>query len=354
MKILIIKTSSLGDIIQTFPVVDYLTQTIPNCEIDWVVEKSFLDLVTAHPKINEVQVIDSKKWRSMWLQKDTWKEINTFRQSLRKKTYDLVLDLQGNIKSGLVTACVKGLRKVGFARKTIPEWPNLLFTNEKYNPPKGKNIREDYLYLAQSSLNIFNSIFERKNKLKLNDHESKKLKINLGIVEKTNVKKVMICPGSMWKNKQLNEESWEQFLKLLSEKENVHYFFSWGNQQEKMIVVGLANKFLSHSTILEKQSIPFLQNMMFEMDLILTMDSLPLHLAGTTPTPTYSVFGSSLANKYKPLGNVQRAYQGTCPYKKKFEKRCAILRTCSTGACMKNLKGDELFHDFYGWWKNLR
>ena len=85
---------------------------------------------------------------------------------------------------------------------------------------------------------------------------------------------------------------------------------------------------------------------MASVDMVIAMDSLPLHLAGTTETPTFSIFGASSANKYKPKGKKHLAFQGTCPYKRTFERRCPVLRTCSTGACIRDLHGEELFHYF--------
>jgi heptosyltransferase-1 len=73
-------------------------------------------------------------------------------------------------------------------------------------------------------------------------------------------------------------------------------------------------------------------------------------LAGSTSTPTYSIFGASSAQKYKPIGTCHKAFQGECPYGKTFEKRCDILRTCKTGACIKQLQGEQLFNHFFDWW----
>jgi len=69
MRILVVKTSSLGDIIQAFPVLDYLKQCQPSCEIDWVVEHPFAELVSSHPLIHQAIVIETKKWRKNFLKR---------------------------------------------------------------------------------------------------------------------------------------------------------------------------------------------------------------------------------------------------------------------------------------------
>jgi heptosyltransferase-1 len=75
------------------------------------------------------------------------------------------------------------------------------------------------------------------------------------------------------------------------------------------------------------------------------MDSATLHLCGTTSTPSFSLFGPSSASIYKPLGEHHVAFQGSCPYGRTFVKRCPILRTCKTGACMKDLTAKRIFQD---------
>jgi heptosyltransferase-1 len=80
------------------------------------------------------------------------------------------------------------------------------------------------------------------------------------------------------------------------------------------------------------------------MDLVISMDSLPLHLAGSLNIPTFGVFGPSSAQKYNP--SPSPAFQAACPYNEVFMKRCPKLRTCPTGACLKNLEGDRLYKTF--------
>ena len=111
-------------------------------------------------------------------------------------------------------------------------------------------------------------------------------------------------------------------------------------------------RFPDRSMVVERYSLPLLQNIMAHMDLVIAMDSLPLHLCGTTHTPSFSVFGPSLAQKYKPVGERHHCVQGECSYGEKFYKRCSQLRTCKTGHCMKALTGKELYKLFDPWWQN--
>jgi heptosyltransferase-1 len=103
---------------------------------------------------------------------------------------------------------------------------------------------------------------------------------------------------------------------------------------------------LPGAQILDRLPLPVLQNFMAAVDLVIAMDSLPLHLAATTSTATYGFFGPSLGLKYQPQGPQHHAFQGCCPYGQIFAKRCPALRTCPTGACLREANGEQLFKQF--------
>lgn len=353
MHILIVKTSSLGDIIHAFPVLRFLASNYPQVKIDWVVEEPFSSLVKAHPLVNQTICVQTKKWRGVFWQKNVWREIKQFLHTLRITRYDLVLDLQGNTKSAAITAAARSPLKVGFGKSTVAEWPNLLVTNKKINPPLTQNIREDYLFLAKnalpSPLTEEDKTNEKELRLLLSALEKKQLEKITHQIREAQGLHILVSLGSNWPNKQLKKKTLQEFLQCLSKEWTSYFFFIWGSPVEKELVKELSLSLPQNSTVLEKLSLPLLQNIMMEMDLVIAMDSLPLHLAGTTKTATYSIFGPSSARKYKPVGKKHEALQGTCPYGKQFEKRCAILRTCKTGACMKELSGKDIFAHCSAW-----
>lgn len=346
MQILIIKTSSLGDIIHAFPTLQYLKKIHPEAKIDWIVEKNFAELVQAHPLVRDVLRVDTKSWRKNLLRTQTWSQISTFRKTLREIKYDVVFDLQGNTKSALISlqACAKV--KVGFGKETVTEWPNLFFTDIRFNPPKGKNIRTEYLYIMQSFFQDFRTFQPGCTLLKLDRKGEEQCTqiLDLSLLRAT--PKVMVCPGSAWRNKQLEKGAMVEFLALLYKHMGCAYLFTWGTPEEKQLSEELQTKFSTHSVVLDRLPLPVLQNVMAKMDLVVAMDSLPLHLAGTTGTKTFGIFGASSGAKYKPEGEQHLMYQGHCPYKRTFEKRCPILRTCPTGPCIRSISGSHLFKVF--------
>jgi heptosyltransferase I len=102
MNILLVKLSSLGDVIQTMPVVSDLLQVYPDAKIDWVAEEAFAPLVTRVQGLRRVLPIAQRRWRKTRFQAHTRAERQAFITKLRTQAYDAVIDFQGLIKSALV------------------------------------------------------------------------------------------------------------------------------------------------------------------------------------------------------------------------------------------------------------
>ena len=340
MRILIVKTSALGDIIHTFPVLDYLKDRFPDAKIDWVVEKAGAPLLEAHPHIDRVHTADTKRWRfSPFCTRHAWR---TLRGDLQTHTYDVVFDLQGNTKSALFTFWAHSKNKVGFDRASVPEWTNLLVTNTRFNPPTGRNIRQDYLHIVASYFEDPDAqILQTSIALNITDQEKNRVDTLLPAGKQT----LLVCPGSAWPNKRLSPDALQALLHSINEASSPFFLFASGNEEELSFAQELAEQF-PDSAIADRLPLPTLQHVMSRVDRIIAVDSLPLHLAGTTDTPSFSIFGPSLAAKYRPLGPQNTSVQGPCPYGRTFEKRCPILRTCPTGACIHDLPVDTMDQQF--------
>ena len=161
----------------------------------------------------------------------------------------------------------------------------------------------------------------------------------------------MICHGSQWSNKRYPEDKLISFLQQ-STIYDPFFVFIGGNKEEEEVCLRLHKQF-PNSLIVVRESLSLIQHLMSHMKLVISMDSLPLQLAGTTKTPTFSLFGPSESSKYRPLESRHLSFQGTCPYGRTFEKRCSILRSCPTGACLKDVPSDTIFPIFSSWLKTI-
>jgi heptosyltransferase-1 len=325
MQFLIIKTSAFGDIVHAYPVIHFLKEHYKECQIDWVVEERMKELVTSHPLVDTVITINSKGSK-LWPY-EAYKK-------LKDKRYDVLFDLQGNCKSALIRMCAHAKEKVGFGFKSAPEAISSIGLDLRINVPKGQNIRLDYLCIAQSYAGVkkpacFESMLKSPSQA-------------IGFTKDV----WLICPGSRWPNKKLPKETLSLFLQQCQKRFGCSFVFLAGSDSEREEARFLSKQCINEAVVLDRPSMSLLQQAMNHAKLVIAMDSLPLHLAATTKTPTFSVFGASSGAKYAPVGAQHGYVQGTCPYGQTFEKRCKLLRTCKTGACIREMSADALFSQF--------
>ncbi|MHB8252761.1 MAG: lipopolysaccharide heptosyltransferase I [Acidiferrobacter sp.] len=102
MNILIVKTSSLGDVVHNLPMVSDIHARFPDARIDWVVEKAFADIPALHPAIRTVIPLELRRWLRAPGWRQSWREFREFRTQLRETRYDIILDSQGLIKSAVI------------------------------------------------------------------------------------------------------------------------------------------------------------------------------------------------------------------------------------------------------------
>lgn len=119
-KILLIKTSSLGDVVHNLPVASDIRARFPRARIDWVVEEAYGDIVGMHPGVHRAIPVALRRWRGNVLNPAHWREFGQFRHALSGMRYDYVIDTQGLIKSALLARAASGTRH-GYARASARE-----------------------------------------------------------------------------------------------------------------------------------------------------------------------------------------------------------------------------------------
>lgn len=153
-NILLIKTSSLGDVIHNLPVASDLKRRFPDARIDWVVEEAFVDIPRMHPAIHNVIPVALRRWRKRVLHRLTWNEIAQARQKLQATAYDLVLDTQGLIKSAVLTRLSRtGLhgQRCGYAAEAAREPLAARFYDAHFAIPKNVHAVERNRWLAAAA-----------------------------------------------------------------------------------------------------------------------------------------------------------------------------------------------------------
>ncbi len=99
MKILLVRLSSMGDLIHTLPAIEDLARQCPDVELHWLCEAGFTDIARLHPFVKKIHVMKWRQWRKHLFQAETWREMGHLKQTLRQEAFNFVLDSQGLIKA---------------------------------------------------------------------------------------------------------------------------------------------------------------------------------------------------------------------------------------------------------------
>ena len=280
MRILIVKVSSLGDIIHTLPAVTDAQRAHPGLTFDWVVEENFVEVPSWHPAINKVIPVAIRRWRLNLLKTYLNREFLSFKKMLQGVHYDLVIDAQGLIKSGIISRLSRGLT-VGLSNSTIKEPLANLFYNKAYSVSWDEHAVDRVRQLFSKALN----------------YEYHKYPLDYGIkLEKDNPNdtgsksnNIIFLHGTTRVNKYWPKENWRKLAKLAIAY-GYDVFLPWGTSEEKKRAefIGEGNV---NVKILGKKSLSDLATVIISSKGVIAVDTGLGHLAAALSKSTVSLYG---------------------------------------------------------------
>jgi heptosyltransferase-1 len=146
-KILIVKPSSLGDIVHSLPFLNAIKSCFPKAEIHWVVARGLEGLLEGHPMVDEIIIIDKDKWKKPGRLIETVNEIAGLLREMRRRRYDLVMDLQGLFRSGVISMATGAHVRIGFSEAREGGW---LFYTRKVKGGREIHAVDRYLKIAEA------------------------------------------------------------------------------------------------------------------------------------------------------------------------------------------------------------
>ena len=281
MKIAIVKLSALGDIIHAMIVLQFLKRNIPHIEIDWVVEETYKDVLLNNPNINKVHTVNLTKVKQEKSLIIALKEIKKIRHFGK---YDLVIDMQGLIKSSFVSRVIPSAKTVGFDKKSLRESVASIFYSHKYTIDYEENIIIRNLTLLSKSLNF---TFEKKDILNKEYFLYSAIKYKYKKLSNI-LKNVIIIPGASHQSKCY---SFEKYIELTN-KFSANFLIIWGNANEKLLAEKI-KKLSPKVHIVEKLSLDELISLTTQVDLVIGGDTGPTHMAWALYIPSITLFGST-------------------------------------------------------------
>lgn len=291
MHVLIIKTSSMGDVIHTLPALTDATIAIPNIKFDWVVEPAFQEIPAWHKAVQDVIVFPLRTWRKNLLQSFSAGEIRRFFSALRAEKYDVVIDAQGLIKSSVLARFSKSNVYGGLSAQSARESFASVLYNKKIIVPVN-------LHAIERTRNLFAGILDYSL--------STKRDLDYGVDWQQFASKPVTKPylfflhGTTWETKHWPEVYWQE-LAAIASLHGYDVYMTWATVAQKSRVARLSSKIatikmLPHLSITEATM--YLQG----ASGVVAVDTGFGHLASALGKPMVSLYGPSDPNKVGVLG----------------------------------------------------
>ncbi|MFK9096114.1 lipopolysaccharide heptosyltransferase I [Pseudomonas guariconensis] len=308
MRVLIIKTSSLGDVIHTLPAVTDATHAIPGIRFDWVVEEGFAEIPSWHPAVDQVIPVAIRRWRkNLWqtIKSGEWK---AFKQRLRARKYDLVIDAQGLVKSAWLTRYVKA-PVAGLDRYSAREGWASRFYDRRLSVAVGQHAVERVRQLFALAL-----AYDLPEGIGRYGLDLDRLQLPPAAPY------VVFLHGTTWATKHWPEAYWRELAERLGRR-NLQVRLPWGNPAEKARAERIAQG-LKNCEVLPKLNLAGVARVLAAAKACVAVDTGLGHLAAALDVPTISLFGPTNPGLTGAYGRVQVHQASDFPCAPCLQKKC--------------------------------
>jgi heptosyltransferase-1 len=229
MKILVVRLSSLGDILHLFPAISDLRRCLPEAEIHWLVEPAFAEMVSWHSAVSKVIPVPLRSHKKKW-----WKLpqlLRGLKRQLIAEKYDLVLDAQGLLKSALL-ARLAGVDIYGFHADSARESLAARFYQKTAKVAANLHIIEKNQQLVSQ---LFGANIQQPADYGLDEFRQKQMAESLPVTLQALADKpyLVLLHGTTWNSKYWPESSWLALVRLLTQQ-GVCCLVPWGNEEEHL------------------------------------------------------------------------------------------------------------------------
>lgn len=280
MRVLIVKTSSMGDVLHTLPALTDAMNAIPGISFDWVVEEGFAQIPSWHPAVDRVIPVAIRRWRKNWFGSETRQQRCDFKRELQSRTYDAVIDAQGLIKSAaLITRVAKG-RKHGQEAKSAREPFASWFFNQRHEISKQQHAVERTRELFAKSLGYEKPETQGDYAIAARFLANPPVDANRYLV---------FLHATTRADKHWPESHWRELIGLFSNQDIV-IKLPWGAEHEHQRACRLAEGF-EHVVVLPKMSLEQVASVLAGAKAVVSVDTGLSHLTAALDRPNITIYG---------------------------------------------------------------
>ncbi|MEX3605534.1 MAG: lipopolysaccharide heptosyltransferase I [Burkholderia sp.] len=293
-KILIVRVSSLGDVVHNMPVIADIHRHHPDAQIDWLVEESFIELVKLVHGVRKVLPFSLRRWRKSLGSAQIWREIRAFRRQIADEHYDLVIDCQGLIKSAWVASWARG-QLIGLANRTDGagyEWPVRFFYRRRVPIAPRTHVVERTRQLVAAALGDPAPSPDDELDFGLDTHQAARALVAADL--NLPVSYVVFVHATSRADKQWPDAAWIELGQSLVRR-GASLVLPWGSEAECATSERLAREFGAAAIVPPRRSLPAVVGLVDGAAATVGVDTGLVHIAAALKRPTVELYNFATA-----------------------------------------------------------
>jgi heptosyltransferase-1 len=331
MKVLLVKTSSIGDLIHTLPAITDAVRHRPDVRFDWLVEERLVPVCRWHPAIENVITVAYRYWRRHPLRGIFGGAMSAFRTRLRSTQYDLVLDAQGLYKSAVMTALADGEEKHGF---------DLASCREKLAP---------LAYGTRHSVSRKDNAIDRLRRLFALaigypvPNTTPDFGIDLGQFSRPEIpgRYVLCFHGSKWRTKQWPLERWRGLAQIAG-KSGLNVCFPWFDSVDRRRAMRIASDLENVVTL--EADLEGVGRLIAHAECVVSIETGFGHLSAAVGVPTVALYGPTSYDVHGMVGDLAIRRMAGLPCSPCHSKLCNLnLNARAPALCMDRLHETDVW-----------
>lgn len=269
----------MGDLMHALPALTEAKEHFKEIEFDWVVDKSFSEVPKWHPAVNKIITTDHRNWKKQLLSPNSRKAFRSVIHEINSTNYDLVIDMQNNLKSALVSFMCKH-QVIGMDSKSVREYPAHLSYNKKISISKELHAITRQKILLSNALGYSTS---SSNDYGISDMEFKEPSFNLPN------EYVTLVQNASWKTKQWSIPNWQLLVKHL-DNSGIEMILPSGNEEEYQRALKISS-FSEKAHVLRPLPLNQIAYIMKKAKFSVCSDTGLAHLSALVNTPSITLYG---------------------------------------------------------------
>lgn len=323
-EILIVLHGSIGDVTRALPLAALVRAGFPRARLAWAVEPPSLPLVQNYPALDEVILFDRRRW---------WAGLGPFLKTIRSRRFDLVLDLQRILKSGVISRWSGAPHRLGFDRRDSKEL-NWLFNNHRI-PPCGDAISklDHYLKFAE-----YLGLSPRAPQwsFALSAEENAAVDAHLAGVGS---RFAVLFAGTRWESKRWFPAQIGACARMIHERHGLAVVLLGGEEDRQPAEAALAGPGGAATNLVGRTSLREAIGIIARAQVAVGPDTGLMHIAAALGTPVVSLWGATSPARTGPYGFADLVVQGRAACAPCYRRRCAIGRVCMQSISVEEIAG---------------